>query len=113
MPTEKSLLRTCERVLKARGIVYRKRHGDIYAVKGDPDLYFLFPRPGERPIHVEIELKRPGEAPTRLQQVRLDEWARAGALTGVVWTIDDLRGLLKRLEKSANTPAAGVQTKPL
>jgi hypothetical protein len=96
MPLERSLLHACERELKRRGITYRKRHGTAFGTKGDPDLFLL-----HRGIHVEVELKRVGEQPTPLQQLRLEEWRQAGAVTAVVHTIDELRAVLLAVEHLA------------
>jgi hypothetical protein len=85
-PRESSLLRSCERILREQGITYRKRWGGPYATAGDPDLYLCW-----RGRHAEIELKRPGEEPTRLQHLRLAEWARAGASTAVIHSTEELR----------------------
>jgi hypothetical protein len=64
----------------------RKRHGSGFAVRGDPDLFGCLPL--DHPVwpgrHFELEVKRPGEKPTPLQNTRLAEWQAAGALTGVV-----------------------------
>jgi len=90
---ERHLQRSVERILKATGICYRKRHGSGMGVAGDPDIYFLY-----KSIHVEIELKRPGEEPTPLQQLRLKEWGQAGAWVRVVHSTGDLRELLAQLE---------------
>ena len=63
----------------------RKRHGTVYTTVGDPDIYFLLDG-----IHVECELKRPGEEPPRIQQHRLLQWSKAGALTVVIHTLAEL-----------------------
>ena len=63
----------------------RKRHGTVYTTAGDPDLYFLLDG-----IHVECELKQPGKEPTRIQQHRLLQWSKAGALTVVIHTLAEL-----------------------
>jgi hypothetical protein len=69
--------------------VVRKRHGSIYSTAGDPDIYFLLAG-----THVECELKQPHKEPTPLQQVRLAEWAAAGALTAVIHTIPEMRAFM-------------------
>ena len=94
-PREKSLQSSCLRILKSHGLLARKRHGSPFAVAGDPDLYFLF-----HGRHVEIELKRPGESPTPLQQARLAEWACHGAITRVIHSTTELCGLLSELDQS-------------
>jgi len=91
-PREASLLRTCEKLLKERGVVYRKRWGGPYAVVGDPDLYFVW-----KGQHWEVELKRPGEKPTKVQEVRLTEWGGAGARVAVVSSPAEFRLLLDHL----------------
>jgi hypothetical protein len=96
-PLERSLLRACERELKKCGMLYRKRHGTALVTRGDPDLYLLV-----RGIHVEIELKRPGEKPSALQEFRLEEWRRAGAIVGVVTTVAELGQLLETVEALAD-----------
>lgn len=97
-PLERSVLRAVERELKARGILFRKRHGTAFGVAGDPDIYMIL-----NGRHCEIELKRPGEEATPLQRLRLAEWERAGAVVGVVHNINELRAFLERLAG----PAAG------
>jgi len=74
-------------------IVFRKRHGTVMGVAGDPDIYLLY-----KGRHAEIELKLPGNSPTTLQQVRLAEWGRAGALVGVVHSVTELRKLLSEVD---------------
>jgi hypothetical protein len=64
---ERSLLRSVERILKEKKIIYRKRCP--YGVAGDPDLYLVVDG-----RHEEIELKRVGENPTKLQVLRMVEW---------------------------------------
>ena len=48
-------------------------------------------------IHVEIELKKPGNEPTPLQIQRLAEWERAGAVTAVIHSTSELDLLIKQL----------------
>ena len=74
-------------------LVFRKRHGSVMGTAGDPDIYGLY-----HGIHFEIELKRPKENPTLIQDFRLGEWGRAGAVTGVVRSLDDLERFLAVLK---------------
>jgi hypothetical protein len=73
-------------------LVYRKRHGTVMGVRGDPDIYGLWSG-----IHFEIELKRPGEEPTVLQRARHQEWGVAGAFGFVVHSMPELRAALEEL----------------
>ena len=56
-------------------------------VAGDPDIYGSIGG-----IHVEIEIKRPGEVPTKIQYHRLDQWARIGN-AACLWTDSKLQAL--------------------
>lgn len=71
--------------------VIRKRHGGVFGVAGDADLYGCLPT-GR---HFEIEVKQPGESATILQRKRLADWAAAGALTGVAHTVEEALEILK------------------
>ena len=82
---ESSLVSAIIRALRALpGVVVRKRHGSAWGTAGDPDLYGTV-----NGRHFEIEVKRPGGTLTPLQEVRLREWAAAGALTGVARSVED------------------------
>jgi len=89
---EKSVVASIMRRLREEpGVVVRKRHGTAMGVAGDPDLYGSI-----RGRHFEIEVKRPdGSAQlTELQSQRLQEWARAGAITGVARSDEDVLTIL-------------------
>jgi hypothetical protein len=74
---ESSIVDSIERAAaRIDGLVLRKRHGTAFGIAGDPDFYGCF-----KGRHIEIELKRPGEEPTRLQRKRLTYWSAAGAIT--------------------------------
>lgn len=89
--TETNLKRQVMSMLSAEypDAVVRKRHGSIYSTVGDPDLYILY-----RGVHIETELKRPGQRPTPIQVRRLLEWQRAGAVIAVIRTVDEMRELM-------------------
>ena len=67
----------------------RKRWGGGMGVAGEPDIDACI---GGRSL--QLEVKRPGEKPTALQLKRLDEWRQAGAVTGVVTSVEEVRALL-------------------
>jgi hypothetical protein len=73
-------------------LAFRKRHGSVMGRAGDPDIHGVW-----RGVPFEIELKRPGEEPTPLQAERLKEWGQAGAYTGVVHNMDELRKWLSEI----------------
>lgn len=64
-----------------------KTHGNMYK-SGQPDVTACI---GGR--RVEIEVKRPGEHATPLQERCLQQWASAGAVTGVAHGVDEVREL--------------------
>jgi len=65
-------------------LVVRKRWGSEMAAAGDPDLTGCY-----RGRHFELEVKAPGGRLSRIQEVRLKEWHRAGAVVGVVHNTDE------------------------
>lgn len=68
----------------------RKVHGGPHGQAGEPDVDACVAGRA-----VKLEVKAPGAAgATRLQRRRLDQWAQAGAVTGVVESVDDVRWLL-------------------
>ena len=88
---ESSLVSAIIRSLRALpGVVVRKRHGSAWGTAGDPDLYGVV-----NGRHFEIEVKRPGGTLTPLQEVRLREWAAAGALTGVARSVEDALQIIR------------------
>lgn len=76
--------RILARLRTVPGLVARKRHGTAMGVAGDPDITGCY-----RGRHFELEVKRPGGAPTMLQFTRLEEWREAGAITAVVRSADE------------------------
>jgi hypothetical protein len=73
-----------EALRAAPGLVVRKRHGTAWGVAGDPDLTGCY-----LGRHFEFEVKKPAGALTRLQEARLAEWSRAGAITAVVRSVGE------------------------
>lgn len=73
------------------GCLARKRWGGGMGVAGDPDIDACL-----RGRSLQLEVKRPGEKPTRLQVKRLGEWRTAGAIAGVVVSVDEVKDLLAR-----------------
>jgi hypothetical protein len=87
---ESALVAEILRALRALpGVIVRKRHGSAWSVAGDPDLYGSI-----HGRHFEIEVKRPGDRPTALQDARLKQWAATGALAGVARSVEDALHIL-------------------
>ena len=98
MSPEARLNNACARRLRQiqatdPSLVFRKRHGDVMGVTGDPDLYGLW-----RGQHFEIELKVPSKEPTLLQQCRLSQWAAAGARTFVVHSLSEMDAAIASIQ---------------
>ena len=82
---ESALVSAIVQALRAApGLVVRKRHGTAWGVAGDPDLTGCY-----LGRHFELEVKTPASALTRLQEARLAEWLRAGAITAVVRSVGE------------------------
>jgi hypothetical protein len=99
MTTERAIVKAILAYLNGLpGCLARKRWGGGMGVAGDPDIDACI-----RGRSVQLEVKRPGEKPTALQVKRLDEWKQAGAIVGVVHSVDDVRSLLDEKRISGRT----------
>jgi hypothetical protein len=69
----------------------RKRWGGGMGVAGDPDIDACVAG-----RCVQFEVKRPGQNPTALQMKRLEEWRSAGAVVGVVRSVEEAQKILEK-----------------
>src|ERR1041385_7030855 len=67
----------------------RKRWGGGMGVAGEPDIDACL-----RGRSLQLEVKRPGQKATPLQVKRLEQWRHAGALVGVVTSVEEVKALL-------------------
>jgi penicillin-binding protein-related factor A (putative recombinase) len=74
------------------GIKAEKTHGGMYSKAGKPDITGCIN--GRR---FEFEVKRPGNKPTKLQLKELREWEAAGAIIGVVYSLEDVKEILSHV----------------
>lgn len=81
-----------QRIESHYGGLARKVHGSSYGVAGDPDIDACI-----NGRACKIELKMPGNEPTPVQMGRLRAWAKVGALSGWVTTLDELDELLEHV----------------
>lgn len=89
-PLEKHIVDSIVRYLRTvPGCAVRKRHGTVFGVAGDPDLYGTI-----NGRHFELEVKRTGNPPTPLQERRIEEWRAAGAVVGIVHSVREARETL-------------------
>ena len=72
------------------GCYARKRHGGM-ANPGEPDITACLS--GRR---IEIEVKRPGGKPTRLQLAHLDRWRESGAVAFVAYSREEVKEEMER-----------------
>ena len=99
MSSERSIVKAILTYLNSLpNCLARKRWGGGMGMAGEPDIDACI---GGRSL--QLEVKRPGEKPTQLQLKRLEEWRRAGAITGVVTSVADVRDLLEKKFDSDRT----------
>jgi hypothetical protein len=99
MTTERAIVKAILSYLNSlSGCLARKRWGGGMGVAGDPDIDACI-----RGRSVQLEVKRPGEKPTALQEKRIEEWTQAGAIAGVVHSVADVRNLLDENRLLART----------
>lgn len=90
--TEKAIVKAILAYLNGLpGCLARKRWGGGMGAAGDPDIDACL-----RGRSLQLEVKRRGEKPTLLQVKRLGEWRKAGAIAGVVVSVDEVKDLLAK-----------------
>lgn len=87
--TEATIVAKLAAHIKSRGGYCIKHHGSAYSHAGTPDLLACLDG-----RFLALEVKRPGKRATRLQAVELGRWAAAGAVAGVVTSVEELEALL-------------------
>lgn len=90
-PKENSVVAAIGRYLDKLGPIccWEKTHGGGYGRAGKPDITGCLA--GQR---FELEVKRPGGKPTKLQLAKLKKWHEAGAIADVVESVDEVRAAL-------------------
>lgn len=68
-------------------------HGSIFSERGTPDILCCY-----RGQCFWFEAKMKGRRASRLQEVRLEQWRLAGAITAVVYSLDDVQRIVKEWE---------------
>jgi hypothetical protein len=91
--TESKITGAIIQMIRRRGHWARKVHGNAFQTAGIPDVdAVIFGR------SVRIEVKRPGEVPTELQNRVLAELERAGAFVTVATSLDEGLEFVKDVE---------------
>lgn len=84
------IMRTHEKLrLVGYPIKLYKSHGNEFTESGTPDILGAV-----RGLALAVEIKWGDNQPTALQKKRLQQWADAGAITGVAWSESEFWRLL-------------------
>lgn len=67
--------------------------GSVYMPRGIPDIIGCY-----KGRFVAFEVKKPGEKPRKIQDYTLRILRDAGAVTGVVYGVDDVKSIMERIE---------------
>lgn len=90
-PRESAIVERILRWLNSLPECYaHKTHGGMFGKAGKPDITGCF-----RGWRFEIEVKRPGNRPTKLQERELARWAAAGAHVAVVHSLEELQAYFR------------------
>jgi len=90
VPMEKSIANGILKYLNGiQGCHAVKTHGSAYS-GGQPDVDVCFH--GQT---IKLEVKRPGKKATVLQEAVLEQWKAAGAIVGVVTSVDEVKEIMK------------------
>lgn len=69
---------------------WKVHNAGMYTARGIPDIQFVLN--GQA---YAFEVKRPGRSATQLQQAVMDDMRKAGAIVGVVTSVDDVKRLIE------------------
>jgi Holliday junction resolvase len=89
VPLERSIVESVLREARRLGWWAMKNHGSAFGVKGLPDVLVI---KGGRAAWMEV--KRPGEEPTKIQEHRMRELIETGCPVAVVRSAGDAREFL-------------------
>lgn len=67
--------------------------GSVYMPRGIPDIIGCF-----KGRFVALEVKRPDEQPTKIQEKTLELLQAAGAVTGVVHNVDEVKEIIGKVK---------------
>lgn len=72
-------------------------HGSAWSGSGRPDIIGVY-----RGVPFLIELKRPGEIPTQIQEYELNKWRAAGAIAWYATSLNQVKELIKQIDERLN-----------
>jgi len=90
MTTEKSIVDAIRRYLKGIGAKTYKMHGGPHGHAGAPDIIGAL-----KGRFLALEVKKPGKDTTPIQKVELRAWAQAGAISGRVESVEEVKNLIE------------------
>lgn len=91
-------------IIKRGGFIF-KIHGGPTMMVGLPDLIVCY-----RGMFVGLEVKMPGNNPTRIQERRIEEIQTAGGVAGVVRSVADAMALLDVVDSRLDSEDAPATT---
>jgi len=91
-PLEKSITSSILRYLNSLPDCYAVKTRGDYRQAGQPDILGCY-----RGRTLALEVKRPGGKITALQAATLDKWKTAGAVAGMVMSVEETKTLLKSI----------------
>ena len=91
-PLEKTVVAKIMAVARSLGWYAIKIHGNAFQLSGLPDVLAI--KEGRA---AWIEVKVPGNAPSRIQEHRMRELAEAGCSVSVAYSAADARSFLERI----------------
>jgi Holliday junction resolvase len=89
-PLEKHIVARVMAQGRALGYWVTKYHGNAFTMSGVPDVLAI--KDGRA---CWLECKRPGEQPTKIQELRMQELRAAGCAVAVVTSADEARAFLE------------------
>lgn len=91
VPMERTIVKNIMKYLDSIPLCKcQKTHGGQFGKAGTPDITGCIA--GRR---FDFEVKRPGGRVSALQWKELREWEAAGAVTGVVYSVEDVQNILQ------------------
>ena len=94
MPSEKSIQNAIvKKFRKLPSMMVEVRHGNAFSVVGRADIFDCWF--GQ---HFEIELKQPGEEPSKKQLYELEQWRKAGAVAGWATTVKEALAIISEIK---------------
>lgn len=68
-------------------------HGSVYSEKGTPDIIGCIDTK-----FVAFECKKPKGKPTKIQEHRIKQWLKCGAIAGIVYSLEEAQKLYEKLK---------------